>query len=167
MTAYGVNYGFNGKFLMYLVFTVFLIAISLIDCKKNIISGKLLLASALNRGIWAFLRGEFNGEILRNTAFSCMIPLALLILVLVMDKVRNRETMGGGDIKLLFVMALYLSGEELLLALLSACILAVMPVLIMGKKGKDTIPFGPFLSAGCIAVMYFGTPVIKWYMNFV
>ena len=92
------------------------------------------------------------------------MPGALLLLSLAMDKVLGRESLGGGDIKLLFVLGLYLGWAEMLLLLLAACILGILWALRPGKKNA-AIPFAPFLSAAAILVTIFGSGLVEWYLG--
>lgn len=73
--------------------------------------------------------------------------------------------MGSGDGKLLFAMALYLDWQKILLALFTACLLAVFGAYLTGRKKEEGIPFGPFLAAGCMFAAAFGEAVIRWYMG--
>ena len=96
---------------------------------------------------------------------SCAVPAALLALVLLAEKLMGREVMGGGDIKLLFVLALYLSWAQMLLALLAGCLAGLAFAALAGQKRGTAVPFGPFLAAGAAVAVYFGDPVIQWYFG--
>lgn len=77
--------------------------------------------------------------------------------------------MGGGDIKLAFVMGLLLGLQRTALAMFiafdSAAIIGVILIIIHRKKRSDLIPFGPFLIAGTLAAYYWGTPIMQWYFH--
>jgi len=85
--------------------------------------------------------------------------------VLAAEKLAEREVMGGGDIKLLFVLALYLNWAALLLALLAGCVLGLLWAILARKKRGTALPFGPFLAAGALLSAYFGEPVLNWYFS--
>ena len=87
----------------------------------------------------------------------------LLALVLAMEKLLGREAMGGGDVKLLAVLALYLGWAELFLTLLAGCLLGLAWAAV--RRKKDAIPFGPFLAAGAVLSAAFGGPVVEWYLG--
>lgn len=92
------------------------------------------------------------------------VSLPLLLLSLGMDRLVGQESMGGGDIKLLFVLGLYFSWMDVLLLLLVACVMAILWAVISGQgKAGRQIPFGPFLSAAWLAVVLWGEPLITWY----
>jgi len=66
----------------------------------------------------------------------------------------KRETIGGGDIKLYFVIGLVLSLQELFLAILISSGVALIYILVIGKN--KAIPFAPFISLGALAVYLMG-----------
>ncbi len=67
----------------------------------------------------------------------------IYVLSLAMNWIYKRQTIGMGDIKLLFVSGIYLGFYKALLCLLVSCVLAFMYALISKRK---MIPFGPFIS---------------------
>lgn len=77
---------------------------------------------------------------------------------------------GGGDIRLGFLIGLMLGPLQTLLAFFIAYVggsLLVLPLLAMGKRGwKSEVPFGVFLSLGAIVAMAWGDRIIVWYLGF-
>lgn len=77
--------------------------------------------------------------------------------------------MGGGDIKLAFVMGLLLGLQKTALAMFIAFCAAALAggllILARRKSRKDLIPFGPFLIAGTLISYLYGTSIIGWYLN--
>ena len=91
---------------------------------------------------------------------------ALLLVVLVYEKLRKVEAMGGGDIKLLFVTGLYLGWQLNILCLFLACILGILFGLIANRK-KDSqtlFPWGPAITAAAIVTLLAGQPLLEAYM---
>lgn len=160
----GLRFGLCPELGQWLIFAVFLLALSLTDAARRIIPDRLLLSLAVNRAVWFLVLGQGVREILEAVK-ACAVPAALLTLVLVMEKILGREVMGGGDIKLLFVLALYLSWAELLLALLAGCVLGLSRAALTGGKRGTAMPFGPFLAAGAILTVCYGGPVLEWYFG--
>lgn len=156
---------FTGLTLVqWLIFAAVLLALSLTDAAKRIIPDRLLIVLAVNRVVWFFVLREGTGVAL-DILKACIVPAVLLVLVLAAEKLLDKEVMGGGDIKLLFVLALYLSWAQLLLALLAGCIAGLVYAVPARKKSGTAVPFGPFLAAGALAAVCFGDPVIQWYFN--
>ena len=70
----------------------------------------------------------------------------------------SRRGLGGGDVKLMCVMGLYLGIDGTLTALLYGSVMAALTslVLVLMKKltAKDAIPLVPFLYAGMVIAEY-------------
>lgn len=164
LAGLGLRFGPSRELAQWAVLAALLLALSLTDREKRIIPDGLLLAAAANRAAWFFLLGQGKGEILAAAA-ACAIPAALLALVLVFEKLSGKEAMGGGDIKLLFVLALYLGWAEMLLTLLAACLLGLVWAALTGHGKGSALPFGPFLAAGAVLTVCCGGPVLAWYFG--
>ena len=160
----GIRFGLTPGLGQWVIWWAVLLALSLTDAAKRIIPDQLLLALAVNRMVWFFvLREEFGAvwDVLK----ACVVPAALLALVLLAEKLMDRELMGGGDVKLLFALALYLTWARLLLALVAGCLAGLVLAALAGKKRGTAVPFGPFLAAGSLAAVCFGDPVLAWYFS--
>jgi prepilin signal peptidase PulO-like enzyme (type II secretory pathway) len=76
---------------------------------------------------------------------------------------------GGGDVKLGFVIGLLLGARDAFIALYAASILGVifMIVFVASKRitRKSKIPFGPFLIAGALIGRLFGAALWAWYKS--
>ena len=158
------RFGLCPELGQWLALAAVLLALSLIDQAKRIIPDWLLIVAAANRVLGFFVLGQGKGEAL-SALTACAVPAVLLILVLLLEKLLGREAMGGGDIKLLFVLALYFNWAQLLLTLLAACLLGLLWAALTGGKKGTAMPFGPFLAAGCILTIVWGDPVIHWYLG--
>lgn len=81
----------------------------------------------------------------------------------------GREGMGGGDIKLLAMIGAMIGWQGVLFTLFAASAIGtVVGLLAMLRLGKDmrlAIPFGPFLAAGAVLYIFFGQPLIAWYLG--
>jgi leader peptidase (prepilin peptidase)/N-methyltransferase len=89
-----------------------------------------------------------------------VIAGSLLLLSLVMDKVLKKESMGGGDIKLLFVTGLYLGLIDGLFSLILACMIGLLFVLVLKK---EKIPFGPSISIAAYLGFTIVPYIVTWY----
>lgn len=138
-----------------------LLAISLIDLATYTIPDGLLLLAVV---VWAaFL--PFGGGLVRGLLGGFGIAVPLLLLVLLMEKLLQKEAMGGGDIKLLFVTGLFLGIGGNFLNLLISCILGVLFAVLAGKKKDMAIPFGPAIAGGTVLTLLAGEPVLAWYFS--
>ena len=67
------------------------------------------------------------------------------------DFLFKKESMGGGDIKLMFVFGLVLSWPIALISVFLGSFIGLpVSLYILGTKKNHEIPFGPFLSLGAV-----------------
>ncbi len=82
-------------------------------------------------------------------------------------RLRGREGMGLGDVKMMLMAGAFLGAKRTLLTILAGSLLgSVLGIAIIAAKRKDSdyeLPFGTFLGAGALLVVFFGTPVVNWY----
>ncbi len=91
-----------------------------------------------------------------------VVSFFLLVLSLIMDKVLKKESMGGGDIKLFFMVGLYLGLFGNFFNLILACFIGIIFVLI---TRASKIPFGPSISMATYISLAYGTAFINWYLS--
>ena len=81
---------------------------------------------------------------------------------LVGDLIFRKESMGGGDIKLLAMAGSILGWKMVTLAFFLAPMLALIPGLfVLLFKRSHVIPYGPFLSLALILAMFFGPAILQ------
>lgn len=167
--ALGLKFGPSLELVMQLILAGLLLLLSLVDWTTHILPDKLLLVAIVNRVAFLVLLQEPLGETLPQMALGAFsVSLPLLLLSLVMDALLKKDTLGGGDIKLLFVLGLYLGWLEMLLLLVLACVLALVWAAGPGRRqAGGEIPLGPFLTVSWLAVTLFGAPLIQWYLGLV
>ncbi|MET1013545.1 MAG: A24 family peptidase, partial [Paenisporosarcina sp.] len=77
--------------------------------------------------------------------------------------------MGGGDIKLFFVIGWVLGMIPTLLTLFIAAFIGMITGFIHLKirqtDKKTPIPFGPSIAAAAILVYFYGEAILDWYTN--
>ncbi len=100
-----------------------------------------------------------------------MLLLARLFFFLAIVLVSRGKWMGLGDVKLAFLMGLFLGFPNILIALFFAfligAIIGVGLILAKRKTLKSEVPFGPFLVTGTFIALFWGPTIIDWYLNFV
>ena len=85
-------------------------------------------------------------------------------------RLRGREGMGLGDVKMMAAVGAFLGLKRTMMTILLGSLLgSVIGIVLMAvsKKGRDyELPFGTFLGAGALLVVFFGTPALHWYEGF-
>jgi len=84
-------------------------------------------------------------------------------------KLRGREGMGLGDVKMMLMAGAFLGAKRTLLTIMAGSILgSVIGIAVILARRKDAdyeLPFGTFLGASALLVVFFGTPVVNWYQS--
>jgi leader peptidase (prepilin peptidase) / N-methyltransferase len=84
-------------------------------------------------------------------------------------RLRGREGMGLGDVKMMAAVGAFLGLKRTLMTILAGSLLgSVIGILLIAisRKGRDyELPFGTFLGAGALLVVFFGTPALRWYQS--
>jgi leader peptidase (prepilin peptidase)/N-methyltransferase len=166
----GAALRFDGEWVMpaYLVFFVCLVAVTVIDFQRQIIpnyivyptifvSIPLLALAALAGGDWA----TFGRALLGAT----LAWLALLVIHLI-----SPAGMGFGDVRLAFVLGMFLGWIDLA-HVLTGLFLGVLLISAVGlilaalrlRSLQEHIAFGPFLAAGSILAVFAGDPIMRWF----
>jgi leader peptidase (prepilin peptidase)/N-methyltransferase len=94
------------------------------------------------------------------------------LLWLVMEsyfRLRHREGMGLGDIKMMLMAGAFLGAKRTLLTILAGSILGSVLglafILARRKESDYELPFGSFLGVAALLVAFFGTPIVNWYQS--
>ncbi|HWG57603.1 MAG TPA: prepilin peptidase [Candidatus Acidoferrales bacterium] len=84
-------------------------------------------------------------------------------------RLRGREGMGLGDVKMMLMAGAFLGAKRTLLTILAGSvlgsILGIAFILARRKQSDYELPFGTFLGAAALLVVFFGTPVVHWYQS--
>jgi len=81
----------------------------------------------------------------------------------------GKEGMGGGDIKLLAMIGAFLGWKPALMTIMVGSLLgSLVGVTLIAThviKREAYIPFGPFLVVGAVVALFFGQPLLDWYLG--
>jgi leader peptidase (prepilin peptidase)/N-methyltransferase len=84
-------------------------------------------------------------------------------------RLRGREGMGLGDVKMMAAVGAFFGLKRTLLTVLLGSLLgSVIGVALIAVSKKDRnyeLPFGTFLGVGALLVLFFGTPALQWYQS--
>jgi len=101
---------------------------------------------------------------------AVVVAGALLLLALLFDKIIKRQSLGGGDVKLVFVLGLYLGLSASVLNIIIACVIGIVFAFATQAHRKDNedpkaFPFGPSLALAAWITLLFGSPLINAYLS--
>jgi leader peptidase (prepilin peptidase) / N-methyltransferase len=84
-------------------------------------------------------------------------------------RMRGREGMGMGDVKMMLMAGAFLGIKRTLLTILVGSLLGSilgLAFILVRRKGSDyELPFGTFLGMAALLTAFFGTPVVNWYLK--
>ena len=134
------------------------------DLERRIIPNAVVAAGAV-AGI-AIVLGFGLGGLEQRAIAALAAGGALLLIALAYP-----SGMGMGDVKLVAMMWIYL-GRAVVPALLVAFAAgALVGAALIARHGpaarRRAIPFGPFLALGGVVGLWFGDPMVDWYMEMI
>ena len=158
------------EMLEYLLFGCILLAVSFADMEGFIIPDGFILAALVIRLVFIFLSGNIMEQLVFSAVGGLAVSAALLLIVLIFEKLMHREAMGGGDIKLIFACGLFLGLGKNILCLLMACVIGIVFALITqkfraGQEDPKIFPFGPSIALGAWLSLLFGDSIINSYVS--
>ena len=163
-----VHYGVTPELLRIFVLAACLFLLTLTDIEARLIPNGCLLVALI--GYLATEPFLFAGwqQFGAHLAAMAGYAVAVLCLSLIMDTILKKESMGGGDIKLIGVLGLYLGVIGMMFALFAACVLAILCALVTRKlKRGQTITFGPFLAVTGLPMGLYGEALVQWYVDLI
>lgn len=159
---------FDAYFLWFCLFICPLIVLSFIDLKLKIIPDVITLPFIIaGLGVNLYFKWPDWPVVLKTNGLGALIGGGtLLILAEVISRLKKRDAMGGGDIKLAAMLGAFLGFKPLIFVFFVASVLALIyafAVLFSSRDKDQTIPFGPFLSLGAIIFWLYGKQLTDLY----
>lgn len=151
-----LKFGFNLSIIIPLTLVSMLLIIVVSDIEYMVISDEVLIVFGLILFTEMLLinGGTFLVESIVNGIISFIIMFGIKICG---DFIFKKESMGGGDIKLLFFFGLCLGWENSLLSIFLGSIVGLpISLIVLSTKRTNIIPFGPFLSIGALIILLTG-----------
>jgi prepilin signal peptidase PulO-like enzyme (type II secretory pathway) len=157
--------------VFYLYFVLVAVALVIVDIRVKLIPDRVILPAMIGAALLHLVQVWFGTTELG----SCWVFLAaafgggggLYLVAVISERIARRETMGGGDIKLTFLIGLLVGWPGLLVALLVAfwagAIVGVCLLAFGSRRLADQIPFGPFLVLGAAVALVWGDALVRFF----
>lgn len=163
------HFGLSLEFGFYAVLASTLIVVSIIDYYHQLIPNKLVIFTLITGIIYRlttyFVLDESLIEILKQSILGFLIGGGFYLLIFIV----SNGNMGGGDIKLMAALGVWLGTLDTVLAIfLTFMIGAVISVFLLAtkiKSRKDAIPFGPFIIIGSFLTILYKTEILDLYFK--
>ena len=169
-----IRFGLSIETFLFTLLLQMFIVIFMIDMKHQIIPDSINIV-ILILGIISLIIPHSSINQLYSINYvdkiiGFLVALSLLLLFFVLEKVLNKELMGGGDLKLFFGVGLFMGWQLLLLGIFFAAVIALITemlkkVIKSEKFLNKVIPFGPYLVLGFTLVYVFGLDIICLYLS--
>lgn len=159
-----MNFGISMYFFVYLTITAILIMIFFIDLEHMIIPDVLnLIIGILGITLNIFYADGNLKFTLLNMLYGFLLGGGLFFILALFG------AMGGGDIKLMAALGLVFGWKLLIplmfLSFMFGGVIGITLLALKIKKMKDMIPFGPYIVASTIIIIFFGSNIINWYLG--
>jgi leader peptidase (prepilin peptidase) / N-methyltransferase len=171
--------------LKYAVFSAILITLLATDLEERILPDEFTLGGAvvgivlaavvpIDAGIVTFLlSGAFGlrmASIAEALVSAWVAGGSIWLVGWLYEKVRHREGMGFGDVKMIAMIGAFLGFQETLLTLILASVLGSVSgvaYVLITKKDMSTyeLPFGSFIGLAGLVVALWGHVVKVWYFG--
>jgi leader peptidase (prepilin peptidase) / N-methyltransferase len=150
-------------FIVVAVLAVMSVLVSGIDIRTYTIPDKIILPFLLFSFLLAplnpFLGDQWLWRLAGGALGFIVGGVTLFVVGWVGGKFFGQEAMGGGDIKLLAAFGVLLGWriilEGLILGFILGALVAIGLIWAGRLKRKSPLPFGPFICAGCLLVVFF------------
>jgi len=162
-----LRFGPTPAFAALFLFCSALVVITFIDIEHQIIPDEISLPGVVIGFLLSFV---IPGHTWLNSLLGILLGGGSLLLVAwAYHRFTGKEGMGGGDIKLLAMMGAFLGWKAVLFIVFASSLLGsvfgVTIMLLQKKDGKLAIPFGPYLAFGAVLYIFYGRPLILWYLG--
>ncbi len=162
------QFGASWQTAALLVFTYFLVALTLIDMDEYLLPDSLTLPL-----IWIALTANSFSLFtsLENAVYGAIAGyLSLWSIYWIFKLLTGKEGMGYGDFKLLAAIGALLGWQALpvviLLSSVVGAVVGIMGIMIMGRDKNIPIPFGPYLAAAGFIAALWGNEITAAYFQF-
>jgi leader peptidase (prepilin peptidase)/N-methyltransferase len=160
------KYGFGIELFFYLFFFSALIVISGIDYSCQVIPDIISIPGIILGIIFQIIEGNFLPGL-----FGMLFGGILILLIRVIGGwAYKKEVMGMGDVYLAAMIGAFVGFPliipSIFVAAFVGAVLGIIYISATHQSRESTLPFGPFLSIGGIAVIIFNQKIIQLFESF-
>lgn len=168
-----ISHFFNFSNLLFLIINCLLLIVFVYDLKHKIIPDKIIypaIVLALSYWLLAFGANYLYGNIsLASSLYPLLSAFGVGGFFYFLAAISDGKWMGGGDIKLVFLIGLLLGFPNILPAMfigfITGAVVGVALIILGKKKLQSEVPFGPFLITGTWIALFWGDKVVEWYLR--
>ncbi|MBD7908386.1 prepilin peptidase [Sporosarcina gallistercoris] len=154
--------GFSVELAVALLFISMLVIITVSDIAYMLIPNRILLPFGVAIALLRLVSPL-------NPWWDSILGAAVGFLVLLLIAIVSKGGMGGGDIKLFFVIGLVLGTKltlfTLFLAALVGSIVGIIHLRRTRQGRKTPVPFGPSIAVAAVISYFYGNALVGWYLT--
>lgn len=158
-----IKYGLSLEFLKYIFLIVVLIPTGVIDFETTDVYFKISFVGIVG-GIIFLIVGHFYGFSFIDGLIGGAIGGGLIALIILLT-----QGMGWGDFEICLMCGIFLGWKMTIVMLFFSFIfggaVGAFLMITKKKKGREYMPFGPFIVLGTFFTIYFGEGILKWYLS--
>ena len=183
------RYGLGGDFAKYAVFGALLLVLAVTDWQERLLPDRVtfpgmalglgfsLLVPIADETVWLLVRWAgweplpLAVESLLESSLGALVGGGSLYVVgELYFRLRGREGMGLGDVKMMALVGFFLGPKlallTIFLAALGGSLLGGIFILASRRGSQYELPFGSFLSVAAFAAALWGRPLLDWYLGY-
>lgn len=144
---------FSELFFISLIVSSFLVIVIVSDCRYLIIPDEVTVAAVILMLIVKIIYNPFT-KVLEYLLAGLVLFIIMYLIMYAGNKIFKKESLGGGDIKLMFFSGLTVGIPLGVFSIFLASFIALPISLVFYLRSKDNVvPFGPFLLIALLAIV--------------
>ena len=162
-------FGFSARFWVYSLLSFILIVITFIDFEFQIIPDRFsvgglffgIFISALVPSLHHAITWKAS---IVNSLLGALVGAALMYLTGFLGSLAfKKESMGGGDVKLMAMLGSFLGWKMVILIFFLAPFFgSPAGIYLKFRKKQDIIPYGPYIAMASFVTMIWGQNILRW-----
>lgn len=158
-------FGISIKFFIALVFISMLMIIIVSDIRYMLIDDEILIIASILIFILSIFEYGIKDALI-YVLYGIICFIVMFLIKILGDFIFKKESMGGGDIKLMFVFGLTMGIPLSIASIFLASFIGLPISLIMLKKNSShELPFGPYLSIAAIILFLSQIDIVNILVN--
>ena len=160
-----IRFGISIKLFIALIFISMLVIVIVSDVRYMVICDEVLIIGNILIFILLTISIGFKASMM-SLIYGIASLLIMLSIKTLGDIIFKKESMGGGDIKLMFTFGLVLGIPSAVASIFIASFIGLpISLIMMRKNSSHELPFGPYLSIAAIILLLSGVDVVNVLVN--
>ena len=146
------SFGFAPNLIISLTLSSLLIIVTVCDVSYMIIPDRFIVISGILILLTKFIFFGYKDGLI-SLGYGLLAFGIMFLIMKFGDYIFKKETLGGADVKLMFVVGICLEPFLALLVIIIASVIALpISLVLLVKEREHAIPFGPFILIGTMIV---------------